>query len=80
SETRHIEVKGHAGEADVFISKNEWMKAQNDVTGRYWLYIVNKALDEPKIIPIPDPANKFQPEKIITERFKIPLKQIKEYY
>lgn len=80
SEIRHIEVKGHTGEADVFISKNEWMKAQNDVSGRYWLYIVNKALDESKVVPISDPANKFQPEKIITERFKIPLKQIKEYY
>ena len=36
SEIRHIEVKGHAGEADVFISKNEWMKAQNDVSGSGW--------------------------------------------
>ena len=79
-EIRHIEVKGHKGEDDVFISKNEWMKAQNDIPGRYWLYVVNNALDNPQVIPISDPANKFDPEKIITEKYVIPLKQIKEFY
>ncbi len=80
TEIRHIEVKGHKGEEDVFISKNEWMKAQNDVSGNYWLYIVNKALEKPQVIPISDPASKFEPERIITEKFKIPLKQIREFY
>lgn len=79
TEIRHIEVKGHKEEDDIFISKNEWLKAQNDVTGRYWLYIVNNALDKPEVIPIEDPASKFIPEKIITERFKISLKEIKNY-
>ena len=80
NDIRHIEVKGHTNEDYIFITPNEWMKAQNDQSGKYWLYVVNKALDHPTIITIQDPASKFNPEVIITEKFKIPLEEVNKFY
>jgi len=79
NDIRHIEVKGHSDEGGVFITVNEWLKAQNDVSGRYWLYIVNNVFENPRVITIQDPASRFIPEKIITEKFLIPATQLKEY-
>jgi len=68
---RHIEVKGHTESGDVFITPNEWFMA-----GRFgddfWLYVVDYALNNPKIFTIQNPAENLEYDKILeTKRYII---------
>ena len=59
---RYIEVKGRAGDGDVCLTENEWIKAQR--FGKdYWLYIVTHCKSEPKLHMIQDPASKLRPKE-----------------
>lgn len=59
---RYIEVKGRAGDGDVCLTENEWIKAQR--FGKdYWLYIVTGCKSEPKLHMIQDPVSKLRPKE-----------------
>jgi len=58
---RYIEVKGRAGDGDVCLTENEWIKAQRFGTD-YWVYIVTDWKSEPKLHMIQDPASKLTPK------------------
>ncbi len=59
---RYIEVKGRAGDGDVCLTENEWIKAQRFGMD-YWLYIVTGCKSEPKLHMIQDPASKLSPKE-----------------
>ena len=68
---RHIEVKGHTESGDVFITPNEWFMA-----GRFgddfWLYVVDYAINNPKIFRIQNPAENLEYDKILeTKRYVV---------
>jgi hypothetical protein len=58
----YIEVKGRAGDGDVALTENEWIKAQR-FGEDYWLYIVTDCKSEPKLHMIQDPASKLRPKE-----------------
>jgi len=59
---RYIEVKGRAGDGDVCLTENEWIKAQRFAKD-YWLYIVTDCKAEPKLHLVQDPASKLTPKE-----------------
>ncbi len=62
---RYIEVKGRAGEGDVALSANKWIKAQR--FGKdYWLYIVINYRSNPELHMIQDPASKLSPKEEVS--------------
>jgi len=75
---RYIEVKGRARTASVSLTKNEWFKAKR-FKDDYYLYAVMNTAMEPKLYPIRNPAEKFEPEKKVeVVRYEIPAKRIIE--
>jgi superfamily II DNA or RNA helicase len=70
---RYIEVKGRAGDGDIAITENEWIKAQR--FGKdYWLYIVTDCKAAPKLHMVQDPAGKLKPaEEVKIVRYRIDL-------
>lgn len=56
---RVIEVKSHKTTGPVRITSHEWLTAQRR-QDEYWLYVVENALDNPKITTIQNPYEKFK--------------------
>ena len=73
---RYIEVKARADIGAIALTQNEWFKAKrfgND----YYLYVVYRAVTNPELLIIQNPAEKLKPEeKIEVVRFLIDKKQI----
>lgn len=61
---RYIEVKARAGIGAVTLTLNEWVMA-NRLGGEYWLYVVERAADNPVLYLIQDPAANLKPEEEI---------------
>jgi len=72
---RYIEVKSFANTGTVELTENEWKTAQK-LKDDYWLYIVEKALDDnkKKLFKIRNPSERFEGIKIIHRdvRYLIP--------
>jgi len=62
---RHIEVKSFSKTGSPRITSHEWETSQR-LKDEYWLYIVENALDEPKIYTFQNPYEKFK-DKVTTE-------------
>ena len=56
---RLIEVKSFKAEGEIEMSSNEWRVASEN-KDNYYLYVVNYALSEPKLIIVQDPYNKLK--------------------
>jgi len=56
---RLIEVKSFKAEGEIEMSSNEWRVASEN-RDNYYLYVVNYALSEPKLIIVQDPYNKLK--------------------
>ncbi len=56
---RLIEVKSFKTEGEIEMSSNEWRVASEN-KDNYYLYVVNYALSEPKLIVVQDPYNKLK--------------------
>ena len=59
---RVIEVKSFKETGPIELTSHEWETAKR-MGHLYWLYIVENALNKPKIYPVPDPAQTFK-EKV----------------
>jgi len=71
-ETRYIEVKARAGEGDVALTMNEWLKARR-FKDDYYLYVVAQASTEPVLYVIRNPVeNLAVRERIEVVRFIVP--------
>jgi len=78
NETRYIEVKARAGEGDIALTPNEWLKARR-FKEQYWLYVVANAATNPVLYIINNPAKNLKPqEKVEVVRFVVPLKEWKD--
>ncbi len=76
-EIRYIEVKARAGEGDVALTRNEWLKAKR-FKEQYWLYIVANAVTDPTLYIINNPAENLKPqEKVEVVRFIVPTQEWK---
>lgn len=77
-EIRYIEVKGRAKEGKVFLTPNEWIKA-NRLKDKYWLYVVSNCFTKPVLRILQNPAKNLVPDEIEkVVRFSIDNKQIKQ--
>ena len=54
-----IEVKSFKTEGEIEMSSNEW-RVVSENKDNYYLYVVNYALSEPKLIIVQDPYNKLK--------------------
>ncbi|MGC9110207.1 MAG: DUF3883 domain-containing protein, partial [Caldimicrobium sp.] len=74
---RYIEVKARAGEGEVALTFNEWLKAKR-FTNKYYLYIVANATTNPVLYIIQNPAENLKPqEKVEVVKFIIPVDEWK---
>lgn len=74
---RYIEVKARALSGDLALTPNEWFKAKR-FKEKYWLYVVENAITNPKLYLINNPTEKLEVvEKVETVRFIVPLKEWK---
>jgi len=62
-EIRYIEVKAKAAQGNLILTPNEWMTAKQ-LGDKYWLYVVENAIKEPKLYVIQNPA-KLNPEEMV---------------
>jgi len=62
-ETRFIEVKGFTETGPLELTPHEWQIAHR-LGDAYWLYAVENALTEPKLIPIQNPAKNLRPKEV----------------
>jgi SNF2 family DNA or RNA helicase len=77
NEVRYIEVKARAGEGEVALTFNEWLKAKR-FTNKYYLYIVANATTNPVLYIIQNPAENLKPqEKVEVVKFIIPVDEWK---
>ncbi|HZT06350.1 MAG TPA: helicase-related protein [Chloroflexota bacterium] len=66
-EVRYIEVKGHASTGDVILYYTEWQTA-NRMRGEFFIYMVDQALSNPKLLVVQDPVGKrVQPLERVVE-------------
>lgn len=76
NEVRYIEVKARADVGPVALTPNELFKAKR-FKDQYWLYVVFKAVKEPELIIINNPAEKLRcEEKVEVVRFIVPLEEL----
>ena len=61
---RYIEVKARAKEGEIYLTPNEWLKAQR-LKEEYWLYIVINITTNPELYLIQNPSAKLQPDKVV---------------
>lgn len=71
-EVRYIEVKGRAGEGQIALTTNEWMKAKR-LRAEAWLYIVTNTKSNPAFYIINDPASCLKPNEQI--RYIVPKEE-----
>lgn len=71
-EVRYIEVKGRAGEGQIALTTNEWMKAKR-LREEAWLYVVTNAKRNPRLYIIRNPASCLKPNEQI--RYIVPKKE-----
>lgn len=75
-EVRYIEVKARADIGPVALTPNELFKAKR-FKNQYWLYVVFKAVKEPELIIINNPAENLRcEEKVEVVRFLVPLEEL----
>ena len=56
---RAIEVKGKTSDHDGEITPNEWKVAER-LRDDYWLYVVDDAIDNPRLFKVQDPFGKIK--------------------
>jgi hypothetical protein len=61
--TRYIEVKAFATTGPLELTPHEWQMAQR-LQDAYWLYVVEDALGQPRLHPIPNPAVRLQAQPV----------------
>jgi len=69
-ETRYIEVKSFRTSGDPELTEHEYEVAKI-LSSKYWLYIVENALDNPHIIPIRDPVHTATIVRVSRESYRI---------
>lgn len=63
-ETRYIEVKAFANTGALELTPHEWQMAQR-LQDRYWLYVVENALSEPRLYTIQNPAVRLNAQPVV---------------
>lgn len=63
-ETRYIEVKAFATTGPVELTPHEWQMAHR-LQDRYWLYVVENALTEPRLHTIQNPAGRLKAQHVV---------------
>jgi len=63
-ETRYIEVKAFAKTGTVRFTPHEWQMAQR-LGDEYWLYVVEDALEQPKLRRIRNPAQRLPVREVL---------------
>jgi superfamily II DNA or RNA helicase len=63
AETRYIEVKAFATTGPLELTPHEWQMAER-LQDAYWLYVVENALDAPRLHPIQNPAAGLSPQPV----------------
>jgi hypothetical protein len=69
-EERYIEVKSFKATGDPELTENEY-EAANVLASKYWLYVVEDALTEPRVKSIRDPAHTCTIIKVSKENYKV---------
>lgn len=75
---RFIEVKGFKDTGSLEITLNEWRVAQR-LSEAYWLYVVERALDKPRLFLVRNPAAKFRHVDVLGADIRFRIDSWQEY-
>lgn len=74
---RYIEVKARAYEGEIFLTRNEQLKAQN-LGDKYYLYVVFNAAVKPELHIIQNPAENLESQEVVEIKgYTVPLGEVK---
>jgi len=72
-ETRYIEVKAFATTGPLELTPHEWQMARR-LGDQYWIYVVENALSEPRLMAIRDPTHTLPRPQAVVDVVKVVIK------